>query len=353
MAYRAYNQAKTEHAFQKFHKDLASGDFPPVMFMYGEEEYLIEWACKSLADKFTDRALREIDFVKTGEEDCTTDKILEACETFSMFSEKRVIWVRDFLPLTKKNAKGFGEEEKKKLEWYIENPNSRALLIFSCVKPEDGSSLVKLLKKRSGCYNFTSLDSAQLTAFAAKRFKNAGAEISRTDLKYFIDETGYFNRESEYRIYNLENDIKKIIAYSGGRTVAREDIEQTVSGDLDRFAFNFLEAVASGRKDTAFRLLRNITGSDGDVFSLLSLTVNQFELMYEVKELKDEGLTADEIAKKLKANGYRVKKAASAADKFSFKKLKEILSQLYEIDRNVKTGIMNGNLALEMLIGRI
>ena len=52
-------------------------------------------------------------------------------------------------------------------------------------------------------------------------------------------------------------------------------------------------------------------------------------------------------------NGYRVKKAASAADRFSHRKLRETLSQLYEIDRNIKTGNMDGNLALEMLIGRM
>lgn len=353
MAYKAYNQAKTEHAFQTFHRDMAGGDFPPVIFMYGEEEYLTEWACRSLAEKFTDEAMREMDFVKLDGEECSAADILEACDTFSIFSERRVIWANSFAPLSKKNAKGFGEEEKRKLNEYIENPNDRAILILSCLRPDEGVSLVKLLKKQCRCYNFTSLDSAQLIAFAGKRFKAAGAEISRADLKYFIDETGYFNRESEYRIYNLENDIKKIIAYSGGSTVTQEDIDQTLHGDMDRFAFNFLDAISAGRKETAFRLLYNMLGGGSEVFSLLGLLVNQFELMYEIRDLKDEGMTQEEIAKQLKVNGYRVKKAASAADRFSHRKLRETLSQLYEIDRNIKTGNMDGNLAFEMLIGRM
>jgi len=61
----------------------------------------------------------------------------------------------------------------------------------------------------------------------------------------------------------------------------------------------------------------------------------------------------EEIAKTLRINPYRVKKALSVADKFSDKKLKEILTQLYQIDRNIKTGQMEQTLALELLIGRI
>jgi len=349
----AYGKTKTEHAFQAFHKDLRSGDFSPVLFMYGEEEYLIEWACRSLAEKFTDEAMRDMDFVKIGDEECTADKILEACNTFSVFSERRIIWANNFLPLLKKNCKGFGESEKDKIEQYIANPNDRAILIFSCAKPDEGSSLVKLLKKQSRNYDFCNLDRGQLMAFAEKRFKAAGTEISRDCLKYFIDETGYFNRESEYRIYNLENDIKKLISYSDGAVITQEDVAQTLHGDMDTFAFNFLDAIAQNKKDTAFRLLHNILSGGSEVFSIIGLLVNQFELMYEAKELADEGLSQEQIAKKLKVNSYRVKKAMAVSDKMSYKKLRSTLSQLYETDRNIKTGMMEQNLALEMLIGRM
>ena len=349
----AYGQKKTEHAFQAFHNDLRSGDFPPVIFMYGEEEYLIEWACSSLVEKYTNEIMREMDFVKIDEEESSLDKILEACNTFSAFSERKIIWAVNYSPLFKKNCKGFGELEKNQLSDYIDNPNDKTILIFSYPKPEESLPLVKLLKKQCKSYNFTSLDHAQLISFAAKRFKAAGADISREVLKYFIDETGYFNRESEYRIYNLENDIKKLIAYSNGDTITQESVEQTLHGDMDRFVFSFLDAITGGKKDVGFRLLNNILTGGGEVFSIIGLLVNQFELMYEAKELKDDGMTGEQIAKTLKVNGYRVKKAMSAADKLSYKRLRSILNQLYETDRNIKTGGMEQSLALELLIGRM
>jgi len=349
----AMGKAKTEHAFQTFHKNLKDNDFPPVIFMYGGEEYLTEWAVKSLADKFTDANMRDMDFIRLDEEESSVDAILAACDTLSIFSEKRIIWVQNFMPLIKKNSKGFGEKEIKQLNEYIDNPNEMAILVFSCVKPDEGSSLVKLLKKQCRVYNFTSLDMTQISAFAEKRFKTSGIQITKSDLKYFIDETGYFNRDSEYKIYNLENDIKKLIAYCEANTVKREDIDMTLHGDLDRFAFNFIDAINNNKKDTAFRLLNNMMGSGSEVFSLLGLLINQFELMYESKELKDESMSYEEIAKVLKVNSYRVKKALAASDKLSYKKIKNILSQLYETDRNIKTGLIDQNLALELIIGRM
>ena len=41
------------------------------------------------------------------------------------------------------------------------------------------------------------------------------------------------------------------------------------------------------------------------------------------------------------------------ADEFTVERLRSILSQLYETDRNIKTGALEPNLALELLVGRI
>lgn len=80
--------------------------------MYGEEEYLTEWACNSLAAALVDPSMREIDFVKIEEAE-DADQLLTACDTFSMFSEKRVVWAKDFPPLLKKTPKALAKASLK------------------------------------------------------------------------------------------------------------------------------------------------------------------------------------------------------------------------------------------------
>ena len=48
----AGNFGKKEHAFRTFNADIKEGNFPPVMFMYGPEEYLTEWAAGSLLKRY-------------------------------------------------------------------------------------------------------------------------------------------------------------------------------------------------------------------------------------------------------------------------------------------------------------
>ena len=83
------------------------------------------------------------------------------------------------------------------------------------------------------------------------------------------------------------------------------------------------------------------------------MMINQFELLLMVAELKEEGKNLGQITETLKISEFRIRKAMGYTEKFSVDRLKHVLSQLYETDRNIKTGLMEQNLALELLIGRI
>ena len=347
----AYNNIKAEHAFQSFSRDLKEGDFPQVIFMHGEEDYLIRWACKELAGKFVDKYSFDVDFLRMVELE-NVDELLEACNTFSIFSSRRIVWADDFPPLLKKNAKGFGQEQINKLRAYIADPNPGTILVLSCGAADGSNALVKELKKNCRCYDFSKLDRPQLASFAKKRLRAAGAQISPQTLQYFIDETGYFHKDTDYRLYNLINDIEKLVAYCGGQTITEEAVDATLKGDLEKFAFDFLDALTSGRKDRAFSLFHNIVGSGEDIYSVLGLVISQFELMLQARELREEGLAGDKIASVLKANAYRVKKALAIAERTSADKLRRTLSELYETDRRIKTGEMDGAVSLELIIGR-
>ena len=89
------------------------------------------------------------------------------------------------------------------------------------------------------------------------------------------------------------------------------------------------------------------------MFSIIGLLVNHFELVLEVREFREDGMSLSAITSKLKIHEFRVKKAMGFAEKFTAEKLRSILSQLYETDRHIKTGALEQNLALELLVGRI
>ena len=90
-----------------------------------------------------------------------------------------------------------------------------------------------------------------------------------------------------------------------------------------------------------------------DAFSIIGAIVSQFEMMLSVKQMREEGLDLSAIHKKLGGSEFRIKKMLPYANRYSVDKLKQILSSIYEVDRNIKTGLLDPQLALEMFIAGI
>jgi len=348
-----FKKEKKEHAFKTFSRDIKDGDMPPVLFLCGEEGYLIQWAVDTLKNRYVNPACAALDFVKFQDEGEDITQILDACNTFSMMSERRMVWADEFPALRSAVGKGASTQDLERMEAYLAEPNPGSLLVFTSAQPENRSELVKLLKSRAKCYVFDQLDYAALSGFITKRFSSSCVSVERDVVKSIIDQSGYFNRETEYRLFNLVSDIDKIIAYSCGGEVTSEAVSQVLNGDMDTFIFNLLDAVSARQKEKAFGLLYNILHSGRDVFSIVSMMVNQFELMLDVAELKAEGHNLSRITEIMKSSEFRIRKAMGYTEKFTVDKLKDILSQLYEVDRNIKTGLLEPNLALELLIGRM
>lgn len=342
-----------EHAFRRFNSDIKKSDFPPVVFLHGEEMYLIDWAAESLINRYVNPAAASVDLIKPADETCTVDYILESCNTFPLFSSRKVVWVKDFPLLKSDSAKGFSAADKDRLSAYLKNPSQQTLLIFSICMPGEKNSLAAELKKKAAVYDFDTLDRATFRGFIEKRFRAEGVQVNRDIVDFLVDETGYYNKESDYRLYNLVNDIKKIVALSGDSKITEDTISEVLNGDLNKFAFDFLDAAAGNKKDTAFEMLHSILTADSDIYKIIGLLVNHFELILEVKEFKEDGLNLTAMEKILKIHQFRIKKAMGFADKFTVQKLKNILCSLYEIDRSIKTGAMDGSMALELMVGRI
>ena len=347
-----YRKAAVKHSFKVFSENLRNGNMGNVILMHGVEQYLVRWAVDTLVKKYVNPAVKSMDYVLL-DDDVSCSQVIEAAETFTMFSEKRVVWVRDFKPLTSDSARGYGKEGIQELAAYLENSNAGTILIFSAEEIKKNAILPTALKEFGQVYDFSPIEKPDLVSFARKRFQSAGVEITPGAVNALIDATGYYHKESDYRLFHFENDIQKIIAHSDGLRVTEEDIFKTVSGDMDTFVFDMLDGISSNQKEKAFSILYNMLHTGGDAFSIIGAIVSQFEMMLSVKQMREDGMDLPAIHKKLGGSEYRIKKMLPYANRYSVDKLKQILISIYETDRNIKTGLLDAQLALELFIAGI
>lgn len=343
MAYQGSN--KKEHAFVTIGRDIKEGGYPNLLLLCGEETYLVKWALDLLLSKNVESAMRAIDYSYIDGKEATWNDIVNQCETMPMMSTKRVVAVSEFPP----------GQPKELFEEFLHLPE-HTLLIFLQNGPCDRAKKTGLASQVSAAgriYEFESLDETQLKAFIQKRLKSTELIIKPSVLSYLITSSGYGERDSAYNLFQLENDLTKMILHSHGGELTIDDVNACLSENIVTNTFAMLDAIGKNRKDEAFKLLHNMLRNGENAYRLLSTIASQLELMLCVKELRQEGRSPIEIKNELNVHELRIKKALAFSEKFSVAELKTILLSIYGVDNKIKTGLLDSEMALEMMIAQI
>ena len=297
-----------------------------------------------------------IDYVMMQDDVIPPEDIMTACRTLPMLSEKRVVVVRDFAPMQAAGVlAGYTESGIASLIEFVKNPPDCTMLIFASTKTNGNTKLMRALKKYGTSYQFDALNEQELMAFANKRFQARGLGISTRDMHRLIQSTGYFNKDSEYRLDHFVNDLTKIIALCPGGRVTAEAIESSVEGDRDKFIFNLLDGISGNDKSSAFSILHNEISAGTAGMQIAGSIISQMEVMYIVRQFMDrrEMTSPGQISRYTGLNEYRVKKAMQYARRYSAEKLRHMLSDIYEVNVQIVTGLLDERTALELFIAKI
>lgn len=336
-------------AYKEFINDFNKDITRNALFLYGAEDFLMDWAIDQIVSKYVDESARNLDVQFIDGDTCQAADIMGAARAFSMFSEKRVIIIRNYLPLHAKTTDVDGDA----LLEFCANNEGEGVLVFvleSKLSKDGLNAYAKKMLKSCSSYEFAKLDKAELQGFINKRVHQAGKMLGHREMDYLIDLTGYYNKNSEYTLAKLDKDIEKITNACQGDQIENSLIEELLVGDEDKYVFNLVEALMSGNKGKTMELAERIISEDDGSMMVLSLLSKQFEIMYDSLELSRKGMSISEIAKKTGVNEYRLKRAYQSARAFNQDRIKDILIKIYNIDRDIKTGALDRNVAFELLL---
>ncbi|MBQ6439974.1 MAG: DNA polymerase III subunit delta [Mogibacterium sp.] len=334
-------------AYKDFVNDRKKGILKDVLLFFGAEDFLMNWAVESIVNDYVDEAARDIDLIHLEGEQVTAADIMAQARAYSMFSERRVIVVRNYLPLFRKSADVNADELLK----FAALPQDSSIVIF-VVESRYSSELTsycRKLAKACGSYEFARLERADLKSFITKRVHTAGKMIARRELDHMIDVTGYYNKGSMYDLAQLEKDTDKIVRACSGDAITIQLIEDILIGDSDRFVFGLVDALVAGDRGKALSIAEAIIRDEDGSMAVLALLTKQFEIMYDAIELNEKGYSISQMAKKTGVNEFRFKRAFNASGRYSKRRIGKILTELYNTDRDIKSGNIDKDVALELI----
>lgn len=361
MAYTK-KQNNTEHPSRTIVKmvqaAVQTGVWPRLVLLCGREDFLISWSRDYIKSNVTEPASEALDCVRFTDEAPDISEIISACETMPLLSKRKLIIVSSS-ELFALQPKGISSDSLERFASYLPNLPESTLLVFCCTKPNKTKALYKACARTGLIYDFTPLDDATLSGWMLKRLRAAGKTASPSELVDFARICGYGDPERSYTLNNLENDLKKIITSCDGDTVSFDQMMELAAPQGELNAFKLLDSAFSGRKNDAFSILHSTldiqapSKAMGSIMSFLGLLCSQLEIMVEAREREDEGFSFYEIAQDMGANEYRLKKALSASRSRSTAQLRASLFAAFQVEKDIKGGLLEARTALELFIANL
>ncbi|MCR5134521.1 MAG: DNA polymerase III subunit delta [Clostridiales bacterium] len=348
------------HAFVKIEADIKKNKIGNVVLLHGQEQFLVEWARDRLVGVYVNEAVRTLDLTVFEEDQWTAAQVIEACETIPLFSARKTVVINGLANVWKASGKGcVPKEEADRLAAYLKDLPDTLLLIITTRETEEDrrekkrTALYKAIAENGTVYDFAALGRSDLSKFIRKRFRTAGKEIHGSLVDRLIEQSGYNNKDIAYSLFDLENDVRKIIFHAGLGEITQEDIDLCLSGTLEQGVFKLLDAVSANRKGDALSLLHQLIVGGMKPLRIQSMIAGQLEIMLLGLELRAEGCGMDEIQRRLRVNDYRLKKAMRAAGRYEIDELKRILCSAYAVESEIKSGRLSMEMALEVFIAEI
>ena len=343
--------------YGEFNKEINSGKLKNAYLISGDEEFLIDESIKRLKAKCVNPSFEALNYIILEGVHLEFEDILNACETLPFMAERKIVVVKDSLLFKSgNNIDNKVKDMRKKLLAYLDDINiSTTLIIVEKTETiRKNNAIYKKINSVSGAVDVEKLKGYQLENWIQLKFKNKGKTINKSEINYLIQQTSYTDRNMNKTLYDVKNEIDKIVNYLEDRIeVDRSDIDGLVLKPLDMNVFNLLGFISRKNGRESLRIFNEMYLSGEAPLFILHMIVRQFRNMLHYKTLKEKGYGDSLVREKLKISPFEYGKLSGEVGNFSMEQLEEFLRYSLEADRNIKTGVFNDRLALEMLITKL
>lgn len=209
--------------------------------------------------------------------------------------------------------------------------------------PSISSRLFKTLQKQKFSEQFQPLTGIALSSWVKKAVENRGAKISPQAVQCLASNLGS-------DLWQVSNEIDKLIAYKGGEEIQKDDIDLLVKADLDKNIFNLTDAFGRQDKKNALRLFSEQLSTRAQFPYLLIMLARQIKILLQIKSKLGVDSNQYSLARELGLHPFVVQKSIPQARNFTFDNLKDIYARLLEIDLKAKTSDIDPEVLFDLLI---
>jgi len=326
--------------------------------LHGENELERNEQVADFKRKIGDESVRDLNVTVLDGRKVTLGELRHAADAIPFLADKRLVIVEGLLTrLTAGKGKtgegeeapsGAGKEFLNGLLAYLPQlPDSTRLIFVEAQSLKETHPVVKLAARQEGktVLEFKPPPAADLPRWIGARAKKQGGVIEPRAALLLSTLIGNDLRR-------LDQELIKLITYvDAQRPVTEKDVTRLVTDAGQSSVFDLVDALGKRNGQLAMRELRRLIDRGESPLGLLAMSVRQFRLLIQVKEMQGRGAPPDQIANTLGVHPFVAKKIGEQARAFrDVEQLESIYRRLLDIEVEIKTGQTPDVLALDLLV---
>ncbi|MCM3619130.1 DNA polymerase III subunit delta [Sutcliffiella horikoshii] len=280
-------------------------------------------------------------------EEQPVDVAIEDAETLPFMGERRVVVMSNPFFLTAEKNKSKIEHNTDRFLSYIQEAAPYTILVIqaSYEKLDERKKIVKELKKQAETIEAQPLGERELKQWMKDKAMQNGAVLGDAASEELLKIAGV-------NLSVLSQEINKMAMFIGvsDQEISVETVKLLAAKSIEHSVFELIEKMVHRRIDEALELFYDLVRNNEEPIKLHALIANQFRLLYQVKDLGEQGYSQQKMAGILKVHPYRVKLAAQQGRYFQRAELMQMVNELAEADYLMKSGKIDKQLAMEMLL---
>lgn len=312
---------------------IKTGKFKQVYLLYGPEVYLKKQYRDKLKNAIIGDDTMNYNYYAGKGQD--VNALIAMAETMPFFSEHRLLIIEN---------SGFFSSSNDALAEYIPSIPETTYIVFVEDEVDKRNKVFKAVSSAGYAANLSSPDEKTLKLWIAGLIKKEGKNITERAVMHFLE---IVDNDME----NIHQELEKLLCYTAERDViTEEDITQICSVHTENKIFDMINAVAMKNQREALRLYDDLLTLKEPPLRILALISRQFNTLLQIKALSVRGYTSSVIAQRTGMKEFIVKKNLGMTRKFSIDELHEALESCVQSEEEVKTGLLNDRMAVEILI---
>lgn len=320
----------------EFLKALRAGKIEPVYLFVGPAAFLMGEAWNKLLAALLPKAGGPFNGERLQAKETDPADLIGRLAVIPMFGGRRVVMVD--------NVEAWAKGALSAVEAFVHRIPASACLVMSASSRKSIEGLAKAVEAKGKVVTFRSPGEREAPRWLIARAGQLGKTLSPRAAYLLVEISG-----ADYQ--TLASELDKICTFAGERDrIEAEDILVAAGRHRTFSAFDLLDHIKGGQADKALVSLQSLLASGELPLKILSTLAWQIRIVWQVKDGLRQGIAESQLAKRIGAHPFVVKKAGEQAHRFPDAYLYRVMEAVAQTDIAIKSTGTSPELLLEDLV---